>query len=169
MTKVALAESHFYAIVKVIAKLLAIRIFDMKAKHLTKETISGIGTFERKFPEFNIGDAIAVSLRIKEGGKERIQVFEGDVIAKHNKGSSSTFTVRRIAANGISVERIFPTYSSLIDSIKFVRTGKARRAKLFYMRDRIGKAARVAEKVLTREQKEQKKAARQKLKESAAQ
>jgi len=129
----------------------------MKAKHLTKETISRIGTFERKFPEFNIGDAIAVSQRIKEGGKERIQVFEGDVIAKHNEGASSTFTVRKIAANGIAVERIFPTYSSLIDSIKFVRTGKARRAKLFYMRDRIGKAARVAEKVLTREQKEQKK------------
>jgi len=131
----------------------------MKAKHLTKETITQIGTFERKFPEFDIGDTVAVSQKIKEGGKERLQVFEGDVIAKHNQGASSTFTVRKIAAGGIPVERIFPTFSPLIESIKFVRKGKSRRAKLYYMRKRIGKAARVEEKVMTREQKEQKKAA----------
>lgn len=126
----------------------------MKSKRYTKETVREIGTYDRKFPEFNVGDAIAISLRIREGGKERLQVFEGDVIAMHTKGASSTFTVRKIAANSIPVERVFPVYSPLIDSIKFVRKGKVRRAKLYYMRDRIGKAARVQERVLTKEQKE---------------
>ena len=126
----------------------------MKSKRYTRETIREIGTYDRKFPEFNVGDAIAVSLRIREGGKERLQIFEGDVIAKHANGASSTFTVRKIGANAIPVERVFPVYSPLIDSIKFVRTGRVRRAKLYYMRNRIGKAARVQEKVLTKEQKE---------------
>ena len=110
--------------------------------------------YKRDFPTFSIGDAIAVSQRIKEGDKERIQVFEGDVIAMHNNGASSTFTVRRIASNSIAVERIFPFYSPKIDSIRFIRRGKARRAKLYYMRDRIGKAARVKEKVLTKAEKQ---------------
>lgn len=126
----------------------------MKSKRYTRETIREIGTYDRKFPEFNVGDAIAVSLRIREGGKERLQVFEGDVIAMHANGASSTFIIRKIGANSIPVERVFPVYSPLIESIKFVRNGKVRRAKLFYMRDRIGKAARVQEKVLTKEQKE---------------
>lgn len=128
----------------------------MKAKNYTRETIREIGMYDRAFPAFREGDAIAVSLRIKEGaGKERLQVFEGDVIAIHSKGASSTFTIRKIAANAIPVERVFPYYSPMIDSIKFVRGGKVRRAKLYYMRNRIGKAARVQEKVLTKEQKEQ--------------
>ena len=126
----------------------------MKSKQYSRETIREIGMYDRNFPEFEIGDTIAVSLRIREGGKERLQVFEGDVIARHLEGASSTFTVRKIAANAISVERIFPYYSPLIESLKFVRNGKVRRAKLYYMRDRIGKAARVKEKVLTKEQKE---------------
>jgi len=126
----------------------------MKAKKLTKETIAQLGMYDRKFPEFQVGDTLAVSIKIKEGGKERLQVFEGDVIARHKEGASSTFTVRKIAANGIAVERVFPEYSPLIDSVKFVRRGKVRRAKLYYMRDRIGKAARVQEKVLTKDQKE---------------
>lgn len=126
----------------------------MKSKKLSKETICQLGMYDRKFPEFEVGDAIAVSLKIKEGGKERLQVFEGDVIARHSEGASSTFTVRKIAANAIAVERVFPYYSPLIDSIKFIRKGKVRRAKLYYMRDRIGKAARVQEQVLTKEQKE---------------
>jgi len=130
----------------------------MKSKKLTKETISQLGIYERKFPEFQVGDAIAVSIKIKEGGKERLQVFEGDVIAIHKKGASSSFTVRKIGANSIPVERVFPYYSPLIDSIKPVRKGKVRRAKLYYMRSRIGKAARVQERVLTKEQKEQKRA-----------
>jgi len=126
----------------------------MKSKKFSKETISELGVYKRDFPDFQVGDAIAVSIKIKEGGKERLQVFEGDVIARHKEGASSTFTVRKIAANSISVERVFPYYAPLIDSIKFIRKGKVRRAKLYYMRDRIGKAARVQEKVLTKEQKE---------------
>ena len=126
----------------------------MKSKKFSKETISELGVYKRDFPDFQVGDAIAVSIKIKEGGKERLQVFEGDVIARHKEGASSTFTVRKIAENSISVERVFPYYAPLIDSIKFIRKGKVRRAKLYYMRDRIGKAARVQEKVLTKEQKE---------------
>lgn len=119
----------------------------MKAKKYTRETIRDMGIADRGFPVFSIGDTVAVSQLIKEGDKERIQVFEGDVIAMHNKGISSTFTVRRIGANAVSVERIFPIYSPKIDSIKFVRKGQVRRAKLYYIRERVGKAARVTEKV----------------------
>ncbi|MCK5632473.1 50S ribosomal protein L19 [bacterium] len=126
----------------------------MKSKRYSKETICELGQYDRNFPEFEIGDAIAVSLRIIEGGKERLQVFEGDVIAQHREGASSTFMVRKIAANSIPVERVFPYYSPLIESIKFIRKGKIRRAKLYYLRARVGKAARVKERVLTREQKE---------------
>jgi large subunit ribosomal protein L19 len=131
----------------------------MKAKKLTKETITTeFGVRPLNWPEFEVGDAIALSLRIKEGNKERLQVFEGDVIAMHQNGASSTITVRKIGANSVSVERIFPIYSPLIDSIKFVGKGKCRRAKLYYMRDRIGKAARVQEQVMSREQREQREA-----------
>lgn len=142
----------------------------MKAQKYTRETISALGVSQRKFSAFDIGDHINVAVRIKETKtekgksvvKERIQHFEGDVIAMHKNGASSTFTVRKIASNSIPVERIFPLYSPIIDSIKFVRKGKVRRAKLYYMRDRIGKAARVKEKLLTREQKEQRAAAQAK-------
>lgn len=126
----------------------------MKAKKLTKETITALGVAPLNWPEFEVGDAIALSLRIKEGNKERLQVFEGDVIAMHQNGASSTMTVRKIGANSIAVERIFPIYSPLIDSIKFIGKGKCRRAKLYYMRDRVGKAARVQEQVMSREQRE---------------
>src|SRR5579872_6759388 len=122
----------------------------MKAKQYTKETIREIGVSDRKFPAIEIGDTVAVSQIIKEGGKERIQVFEGDVIAKHNHGVSSTFTVRKIGANSVPVERIFPFFSPLIESIKFVNKGKVRRAKLYYLRKRVGKAASVEEMVVTR-------------------
>ena len=121
----------------------------MKAKKYTKETIQHIGIADRKFPAFTIGDTIIVSQKIKEGEKARIQDFEGDVIARNNNGISSTFTIRRIGANAVGVEKIFPYYSPLIDSIKFVRSGKVRRAKLYYMRDRIGRAARVRPKLMT--------------------
>lgn len=133
----------------------------MKAKHFTKETVLSMGMEDRKFDKFNVGDAIKVSQKIKEGDKERLQVFEGDVIAMSKNGISSTFTVRKIGANSVSVERIFPYYSPLIESVSFLRKGKVRRAKLYYMRDRIGKAARVAEKVLTKEQKEHERAKRE--------
>jgi len=122
----------------------------MKAKKYTKETIRELGMYDRNFPTFIIGDTVAVSQRIKEGDKERIQVFEGDVIAMHKNGASSTFTVRKIGANSIAVERIFPLYSPKIEFVRFIRHGKVRRAKLYYMRKRIGKAARVKEKVMTK-------------------
>jgi len=120
----------------------------MKAKKLTKETIGDIAVYDRSFPIFDVGDGIAVSLRIKEGDKERLQIFEGDVIAKHSKGASSTFTVRKISAQGVSVERILPVYSPLIESIKLVKKGDVRRAKLYYVRDRVGKSARIKEKIV---------------------
>lgn len=120
----------------------------MKAKWYTKETISDIGIKDRNFPQFRVGDSIAVSQRIKEGNKERLQVFQGDVIAMHKKGISTTFTVRKIGAHGIAVERIFPYYSPLVESIKIISRGSVRRAKLYYIRDRVGKAARLKEKVV---------------------
>jgi large subunit ribosomal protein L19 len=120
----------------------------MKANKVTKETIAQEGVVDRGFPEFTIGDTIAVSQKITEGDKERLQVFEGDVICQSRNGISSTFTVRKISANSVAIERIFPVFSPLIDSIKVVRRGAVRRAKLYYLRDRVGKAARVKEKIV---------------------
>jgi ribosomal protein L19, bacterial type len=129
----------------------------MKAQKYTKETIKNIGMEDRGFPEFSVGDCISIAVRIKEeGGKERLQDFEGDVIARNNNGISSTFTVRRIGANSVAVERIFPYYAPLIASITFIRKGDVCRSKLYYMRERIGKRARVKELILTKEQKERK-------------
>jgi large subunit ribosomal protein L19 len=119
----------------------------MKARSLTRETILDLGTQDKKFPAFKVGDMVEVGQIIKEGDKERVQPFKGDVIAIHRNGVSSTFTVRRIGANGVGVERIFPFYSPAISEIKFVKAGKVRRAKLYYLRDRVGKAARVEEKI----------------------
>ncbi len=127
----------------------------MKAQGYTKETIGQIGVVKTNFPSFREGDTIAVHQRIKEGDKERIQIFQGDVIAIHRKGASSSFTVRKIGAHGISVERIFPFYTPFIKTIKLIKRGDVRRAKLYYIRDRVGKSARLKEKILTREQKEQ--------------
>lgn len=125
----------------------------MKTKKLTKGTILEMGIVDRKFPDFRPGDAIRVAQRIKEGDKERTQYFEGDVIGIHNNGIASTFTIRRIAANGIAVERIFPFHSPNVEGIEFLHKGDTRRAKLYYMRERIGKAARVKELVLSGEEK----------------
>jgi len=124
----------------------------MKAQGLTKETILNYGTQDRNFPEFNIGDTIEVAQKIKEGEKERLQLFKGYVIARHNKGISSTFTVRKLGANSIGVERIFPYYSANVDSIKVVKKGKVRRAKLNYLRERVGRSANVKELIITKEQ-----------------
>jgi large subunit ribosomal protein L19 len=122
----------------------------MKSQGLTKETINNYGiSSELKFPKFNTGDTIAISTRIKEGDKDRIQVFQGDVIAIKHNGISSTFTVRKIAANNVAVERIFPFHSPLIDSIQFIRRGKVRRAKAYYVRGRVGKAAKFKEKIIS--------------------
>lgn len=96
--------------------------------------------------QFNIGDTIKVHVRIKEGNRERIQVFEGTVIKKQNGGLRETFTVRRVAYN-VAVEKTFPVNSPLIEKIQVVRRGKVRRAKLYYLRDRVGKAAKVKERI----------------------
>lgn len=130
----------------------------MKAKGLTRETILELGTAKRPFPAISIGDTVSVSLRIQEGDKERLQAFEGDVLAIHHNGIGTTFTVRKISANNVAVERIFPYYSPLIESVTFVRKGKARRAKLYYIRERLGKAARIEEEVITRQEREQREA-----------
>lgn len=97
-------------------------------------------------PEFNVGDTIKIDVRIKEGEKERIQTFEGTVLKRQNGGLRETFTVRRVAYN-VGVERTFPVNSPSIAKITVVRKGKVRRAKLFYLRDRVGKAAKVKERV----------------------
>lgn len=131
----------------------------MQARTYTRETIVNMGVSERQFPRLEIGDTVAVSQRVKEGDKERIQIFEGDIIAMHRNGASSTFTVRKIGANAVAVERIFPYYAPFIESIKFVRKGKVRRAKLYHIRGRVGKAGRVEEQVITRQQRDQKDAA----------
>ncbi len=126
----------------------------MKAKNYTKETINQLGLNTRKLPNFGIGDTITVSIFIKEGEKKRVQDFQGDIIAIHNNGASSTFTIRKIGANSVAVERIFPLHSPIISDIKVVKKGDVRRAKLYYVRDRVGKAARIKEKILTKEQKQ---------------
>ena len=99
-----------------------------------------------KIPEFQPGDTVRVNVRIKEGERERIQAFEGVCIARAGGGLQESFTVRKISY-GEGVERVFPIYSPMIDSIKVVRRGKVRRAKLYYLRDRRGKSARIAERV----------------------
>ena len=101
---------------------------------------------EKKIPEFYPGDVVKVGVRITEGKKERIQYFEGVCIAKKSRDINSSFTVRKISF-GEGVERTFPLYGTLIDSIKVIRSGKVRRAKLYYLRDRTGKSARIAEKI----------------------
>jgi len=95
-------------------------------------------------PQFSVGDTVKVHVRIKEGDRERIQVFEGTVIAKQHGGISETFTVRR-TSYGVGVERVFPVNSPNVDKVEIVRHGKVRRAKLYYLRDRVGKAAKVKE------------------------
>ena len=101
---------------------------------------------EKKIPDFFPGDVVKVGVRITEGKKERIQYFEGVCIAKKSRDLNSSFTVRKISF-GEGVERTFPLYGTVIDSIKVIRSGKVKRAKLYYLRDRTGKSARIAEKI----------------------
>ncbi len=100
----------------------------------------------KEIPEFNSGDTVVVQVRVKEGERERIQAFEGIVIAKRNRGLNSAFTVRKIS-HGVGVERVFQTHSPLISEIQVKRRGDVRRAKLYYLRDLTGKAARIKEKL----------------------
>ena len=97
-------------------------------------------------PQFNIGDTVRVHVNIREGNRERIQDFEGTVIARKGSGIAETFTVRRVSY-GVGVEKIFPVNSPIIDKVEVVRHGKVRRAKLYYLRGRVGKAAKVKEKI----------------------
>lgn len=97
-------------------------------------------------PVINVGDTVKVHVRITEGDKSRIQVFEGTVIAKKHGGIYETFTVRRVA-HGCGIERVFPVHSPVVEKVEVVRSGKVRRAKLYYLRDRVGKAAKVKEAI----------------------
>ena len=103
----------------------------------------------REIPDFAPGDTVVVQVKVKEGQRERLQAFEGVVIAKKNRGLNSAFTVRKMS-HGEGVERVFQTYSHAIAEIEVIRRGDVRRAKLYYMRERTGKAARIKEKIKTR-------------------
>ncbi len=100
----------------------------------------------KEIPDFRAGDAVIVQIKVKEGERERLQAFEGDVIAIRNRGLNSAFTVRKIS-HGEGVERVFQTYSPVVHSIKVVRRGDVRRAKLYYLRDLKGRKARIKEKL----------------------
>ena len=113
-------------------------------KDIEAEQISEI-LKKREVPEFKAGDTLKVNVFVTEGNKERIQAFEGVCIARSNRGFNSTFTIRKIS-HGEGVERVFPLYSPMLESINLVRRGKVRRSKLYYLRQRSGKSARIAEK-----------------------
>lgn len=104
------------------------------------------GSIKSELPQFNIGDTVRVSVNIREGEKERIQMFEGTVIARRGSGVAETFTVRRVSY-GVGVERVFPMHSPNVRGVQVIRQGKVRRSKLYYLRDRVGKAAKVKEKI----------------------
>ena len=116
-----------------------------------------IETFEQEqmegktIPEFGAGDTVVVQVKVKEGSRERLQAFEGVVIAKRNRGLNSAFTVRKIS-HGEGVERVFQTYSPLIDSISVKRRGDVRRAKLYYLRELSGRKARIKEKIIKKKE-----------------
>ncbi len=112
---------------------------------INKESLKKILS-SKKYPSFSPGDIIKIGVRITEGKRERIQYFEGVCIAKKNRDINSSFTVRKISF-GEGVERTFALYSPIVDTIKIIRSGKVRRAKLYYLRDRTGKSARIAEKI----------------------
>lgn len=103
-------------------------------------------SLKAEIPVVEIGDTVKVHVKIREGEKERIQIFEGTVIARRGSGVSETFTVRRISY-GVGVEKVFPIHSPNVDKVELVRHGKIRRSKLYYLRDRVGKAAKVKEQI----------------------
>jgi large subunit ribosomal protein L19 len=113
-------------------------------EQLDREQMNAIAE-KRQIPEFGPGDTVTVNVRVKEGERVRVQAYEGVVIARSGGGLNENFTVRKISY-GEGVERVFPFYSPMIDSVKVVRRGKVRRAKLYYLRDRRGKSARIVEK-----------------------
>lgn len=109
-------------------------------KEISKDSV------KPELPKFGIGDTVRVDVNIREGERERIQAFEGTVIARKGSGVAKTFTVRRISY-GIGVERVFPLHSPNVKGVTVIRSGRVRRAKLYYLRDRVGKAAKVKEKI----------------------
>ena len=111
-----------------------------KIKNLTA------GMIREDAPKIVIGDTVKVHVKIREGERERIQVFEGTIIARNNSGIAETFTVRRVSY-GVGIERVFPVHSPNVAKVETVRRGRVRRAKLYYLRDRVGKAAKVKERV----------------------
>lgn len=121
----------------------------MSNKHPLVQTIENAQLKER--PNFAPGDTVVVQVKVREGDRERLQAFEGVVIAKRNRGLNSAFTVRKISS-GVGVERAFQLHSPLIDSIQVKRQGVVRRAKLYYLRERSGKSARIKEKLGTKKQ-----------------
>lgn len=112
-------------------------------EQINKETVEAAAI---KVPEFGAGDTLVVQVRVREGTRERLQAFEGVCIAKRNRGVNSSFTVRKVS-HGEGVERVFQTYSPLIESIEVKRRGAVRRAKLYYLRERSGRSARIKEKI----------------------
>jgi len=115
----------------------------MRNKYI--ENFENTQTSAKTIPDFRAGDTIKLAVTIKEGDKSRVQSYEGVCIARRGQGTGETITIRKIGANGIGIERIFPTYSDSITEIKVVRRGRVRRAKLFYLRDLAGKKARIKE------------------------
>ena len=117
------------------------------------DTINAEQMQGKNIPQFAPGDSVTVQVKVKEGSRERLQAFEGVVIAKRERGLHSAFTVRKISQN-VGVERVFQTYSPMIDSITVTRRGDVRRAKLYYLRELSGRAARIKEKLMTKASKE---------------
>ena len=103
-------------------------------------------SMKTEVPQFNVGDTVKVHVKIQEGDKSRIQIFEGTVIARKHGGINETFTVRRVA-HGCGIERVFPLHTPAVSKVEVVRFGRVRRAKLYYLRDRVGKAAKVKEQI----------------------
>ena len=128
--------------------MLRMNVLDYKEENPMNKIVEAFANEQLKteIPAFNVGDTIRVHNRIKEGSRERIQMFEGTVIAKRNGGVGETFTVRRVSY-GVGVEKTFPIHSPYVVKVDVIRNGKVRRAKLFYLRDRVGKSAKVKEKI----------------------
>jgi len=113
---------------------------------MNRTDLVDVGHVRDDIPDFGPGDTVKVHVKVTEGNRTRIQVFEGDVIARRGSGIRETFTVRKISFNSIGVERVFPVHAPVIDRIEVVRRGRVRRAKLYYLRDRVGKKAKIREK-----------------------
>lgn len=123
------------------------RLLGLTERRFDMDIIQALGQEQMKndIPEFRPGDTVRVHVKVVEGARERIQVFEGVVIRRRGSGLQETFTVRRMSY-GVGVERVFPVHSPRVDKIEVARRGKVRRAKLYYLRDRVGKAARIKER-----------------------